>query len=56
VHILACCRDNFEVEMLLSRARGYKGEVELPRLSLAMELDQKEFVAHPAAQHVSARE
>jgi hypothetical protein len=53
--IIAFCRTNQEVEKVLYRKRGFKshGDVEMPRLLLAMENGQKEFVAHPAAQHVS---
>ncbi|XP_068084233.1 short transient receptor potential channel 5 [Anabrus simplex] len=54
VDLIASCRSSEEVELILRRRAGcsYPGEVMFPRLMLAMDYNQKEFVAHPNTQQV----
>ncbi|XP_049947297.1 short transient receptor potential channel 4-like [Schistocerca serialis cubense] len=58
VELLACCRSSEEVQLILRRREGCNipGTVDFPRLVLAMDLVQKEFVAHPNTQTVLAWE
>ena len=53
--IIGCCRDSAEVEEVLNQWEGcdFAGQVRFPRLMLAMDYSQKEFVAHPNTQGVS---
>ncbi|KAG8238988.1 hypothetical protein J437_LFUL005045, partial [Ladona fulva] len=53
VDIIRCCRTDLEIEILLSSSAGCccPGKYLFPRLELAVDCDQKEFVAHPNVQH-----
>jgi len=50
----ALCRNTNEARIFLRKKSGYTGFSNLPypRLLLAMDLNQKEFVAHPHVQDV----
>ncbi|KAJ9585626.1 hypothetical protein L9F63_002571 [Diploptera punctata] len=54
VELIGCCRDSAEVEDVLNQWDGcdFAGQVKFPRLMLAMDYNQKEFVAHPNTQEV----
>ncbi|XP_054713562.1 short transient receptor potential channel 3-like [Uloborus diversus] len=55
VTILAMCRDISEIEILLKLDWGYEGSLEkipFPRLQLALDYYQKEFVAHSMVQTI----
>ena len=54
VKLLACCRNAVEVRTVLNRSAGCPSgrRLKYPRLILAIDLIQKEFVAHPNAQNV----
>ncbi|KAJ8734114.1 hypothetical protein PYW07_014665 [Mythimna separata] len=54
VDLLGCCRTSEEVEFLLKQTSGGKGRRHfvLPRLLMAVDYRQKEFVAHPNTQTV----
>ncbi|XP_071453244.1 short transient receptor potential channel 1-like [Hetaerina americana] len=57
VDLINCCRTEEEVEVLLSLSAGCDcpGQFRFPRLELAVDYYQKEFVAHPNVQHVLRR-
>lgn len=50
-----CCRNAEEVELILKQPGGCEaaGQLFYPRLQLAIDVTQKEFVAHPHVQAVS---
>lgn len=52
-----CCRNSEEVETVLKQGGGgeFGDRIKFPRLSLAVDLNQKEFVAHPNTQSVIAQ-
>ncbi|KAI5642529.1 ion transport protein domain-containing protein [Phthorimaea operculella] len=54
VDLIGCCRTSVEVELILMQTSGYLGQrqFELPRLLMAMDYKQMEFVAHPHTQQV----
>ncbi|KAJ2946490.1 hypothetical protein O0L34_g12538 [Tuta absoluta] len=54
VDLIGCCRTSEEVELILMQTSGYMGrrQFELPRLLMAMDYKQMEFVAHPHTQQV----
>ncbi|XP_035234236.1 short transient receptor potential channel 4-like, partial [Stegodyphus dumicola] len=55
VSLLSECRNTTEIEMLLKLPWGYTGthmKVEFPRLQVALDYNQKEFVAHSMVQQV----
>ncbi|XP_049888052.1 short transient receptor potential channel 4-like [Pectinophora gossypiella] len=54
VDLMGCCRTSEEVELILKQTSGYLGrrQFELPRLLMAVDYKQKEFVAHPNTQQV----
>ncbi|XP_046398148.1 short transient receptor potential channel 3-like [Ischnura elegans] len=57
VALIGCCRTEEEVEVLLSLSAGCDcpGQFQFPRLELAVDCYQKEFVAHPNVQHALRR-
>lgn len=54
VELVGCCRSTEEVEILLSQRNGLDAAhtFRFPRLQLAIDCKQKEFVAHPNTQQV----
>ncbi|CAB3238553.1 unnamed protein product [Arctia plantaginis] len=54
VDLLGCCRTSEEVEFILKQTAGCEGRRHfvLPRLLMAVDCKQKEFVAHPNTQQV----
>nr|XP_021200730.2 short transient receptor potential channel 4 [Helicoverpa armigera] len=54
VDLIGCCRTAEEVELVLKQTSGCKGRRHfvLPRLLMAVDYKQKEFVAHPNTQQV----
>lgn len=54
VDIIACCRNTEEMHMVLRQKEGMtaSGGFNYPRLILALDYKQKEFVAHPNTQQI----
>jgi hypothetical protein len=55
VSLIAMCRNTEETRIFLRSKSGYKGSTSsfpYPRILVALELEQKEFIAHPHAQDV----
>ncbi|GBP12137.1 Short transient receptor potential channel 6 [Eumeta japonica] len=54
VDLISCCRTSEEVEIILKQTSGSRGRRHfvLPRLLMAVDYKQKEFVAHPNTQQV----
>ncbi|XP_026323634.1 short transient receptor potential channel 6-like isoform X2 [Hyposmocoma kahamanoa] len=54
VDLIGCCRTSEEVELILTQTTGTRGRRQfvLPRLLMAVDHKQKEFVAHPNTQQV----
>ncbi|RVE54343.1 hypothetical protein evm_000828 [Chilo suppressalis] len=54
VDLIGCCRTSEEVELVLKQTSGCHGQRHfvLPRLLMAVNYKQKEFVAHPNTQQV----
>ncbi|XP_075990902.1 short transient receptor potential channel 4-like [Anticarsia gemmatalis] len=54
VDLIGCCRTSEEVEIILKQTTGCKSRRHfvLPRLLMALDCKQKEFVAHPNTQQV----
>ncbi|KAL0850291.1 hypothetical protein ABMA28_012127 [Loxostege sticticalis] len=54
VDLIGCCRTSEEVEVILKQSSGCRGQRHfvLPRLLMAVNYKQKEFVAHPNTQQV----
>ncbi|XP_026725922.1 short transient receptor potential channel 4-like [Trichoplusia ni] len=54
VDLIGCCRTSEEVEFILKQKSGCRGRRHfvLPRLLMAVDYRQKEFVAHPNTQQV----
>ncbi|XP_013195311.2 short transient receptor potential channel 4 [Amyelois transitella] len=53
VDLIGCCRTSGEVECILKQTSGFHGRhFVLPRLLMAVNCKQKEFVAHPNTQQV----
>ncbi|XP_028164325.1 short transient receptor potential channel 4-like [Ostrinia furnacalis] len=54
VDLIGCCRTSEEVELILKQTAGCRGQRHfvLPRLLMAVNYKQKEFVAHPNTQQV----
>lgn len=52
--LIGCCRTSEEVEFVLKQTTGCLGRRHfvLPRLLMAVDYKQKEFVAHPNTQQV----
>lgn len=55
VELIGQCRSTEEVELILIQKTGTESGIggPFPRLALAMDLKQKDFVAHPNCQLVS---
>ncbi|KAF2897538.1 hypothetical protein ILUMI_08636 [Ignelater luminosus] len=54
VELIGCCRSSEEMELILRQKTGLtsSGQYLFPRLVLAMDYKQKEFVAHPNTQQI----
>lgn len=54
VELIACCRSTEETELILKQHAGVEaaGNFIFPRLVLAMDFKQREFVAHPNTQQI----
>lgn len=54
VELIACCRSTEETELILKQRAGIEtaSHFVFPRLVLAMDCKQKEFVAHPNTQQI----
>lgn len=53
VELIGCCRSTEEIELVLKQRLGSGGcQFMFPRLIMAMDYKQKEFVAHPNTQQV----
>lgn len=54
VELIACCRSTEETELILKQQAGIEtaSHFTFPRLVLAMDCKQKEFVAHPNTQQI----
>lgn len=54
VELIGCCRTTEEMNMVLRQSSGVEASIHFvyPRLALALDLKQKEFVAHPNTQQL----